>query len=283
MSLAFVGFKRNGERCLAALIDEGLAPSLVAAPADESGELGALAGRCGAEFLVADQVPPLAEKLAEIQPELLLVASFPRLFPDEVLRIPPLGVLNVHTAALPRWRGMHPVNWALIHGDQEVGVTVHFMNEGMDSGDIVAQERVPVGIEDDVNTLVEKLTAKGAQLLVRATREVLEGRARRTPQRPELATFAPRRRPADSRLDWSHPSGEVLAFCRALYAPYPNAYSFVEGDRGAPVRVEKVHVSACPGTILARAGARDYVVATADGTVFVRLDREDLAVGNRLV
>lgn len=283
MSLAFVGFKRNGESCLSALVEAGLPPALVATPADESGAMHELADRCGAEFLVADRLPPLEEKLAEVRPELLLVASFPRLFPAELLRIPERGVLNVHTAALPRWRGMHPVNWALIHGDREVGVTVHFMDEGMDSGDIVAQERVPVGIEDDVNSLVEKLTAKGAELLVRATRDVLEGRAERRPQRREEATFAPRRRPADSRLDWAHPSCEVRDFCRALYAPYPNAYSFVEGGGDAPVRVEKVHLCAAPGTILARAGERDYVVATADGTVFVRLDRADLAAGDRLV
>lgn len=283
MSIAFVGFKRNGEACLNALLEAGLAPALVAAPADESGELRALASRCGAEFLLSEEVPPLAAKLAELRPDLALVASFPRLFPAEMLRLPRLGVLNVHTAALPRWRGTHPVNWALIHGDREVGVTVHFMDEGMDSGDIVAQERVTVGIEDDVNTLVEKLTAKGAELLVEAARGVLAGRARRRPQRHELATFAPRRRPADSRLDWSRASREILDFCRALYAPYPNAFSFVEGNGACPVHVEKVHVSASPGTILARAGERDYVVATADGSIFVRLDRDDLAAGDRLV
>jgi methionyl-tRNA formyltransferase len=280
MNLVFAGFGLSGEKCLTALADAGWTPRLVISPADREIEpMRRLAQARRLAFRAADDVNALAGEIAPLAPDLLVAASYPQLFRRPLLALPRLGALNVHTSLLPRGRGVHPLNWALIRGEEEVGVTVHFMDEGMDSGDIVAQRAVPVGIEDDINTLRERLTTLGAELLVAAVRQVEHGCATRQPQDHARATLAPRRGPEDSRLTWPASSREVFNFCRALYTPYPPAFSFA---RGEPVRVEKVHVSATPGRILAKVGERDYVVATTDGTVFVTLDRADLAVGDTL-
>ena len=280
MKIVFVGYNANGEKCLRALCERGRRPALVVIPDGvDAGGMRAVAGRRELPLREVGDIHALEPELRRMAPDLLVVASYPRLFRASLLAIPRKGELNVHTGALPRWRGVHPLNWALIHDDPEMGVTVHYMEEGADSGGIVAQKTIPVGIEDDINSMRDKLTTLGAELLADAIDRIADGTVTVSPQDSAAATWAPRRRPEQGRLDWSRPSREVFSLCRALYAPYPNAFGLRGDDI---VRVEKVHVSARPGTVLARVGRCDYVVATGDGTIFVRMDSPDLEPGTVL-
>lgn len=278
MRIVFIGFNPNGEKCLAALLEADIVPVVVMAPDGYDIEpMQTLAGGRDVPFLAVGSLNRMEHELRDLRPDLMVVCSYPRLLRAHILSIPPKGVLNVHTAMLPTGRGMHPLNWALIRDEPRMGVTVHYMDEGMDSGDVVAQRSIPVGIEDDVNTMKDRLTTIGAELLVKAVRQVANDCVVRIPQDHSQATLAPRRGPEDGRIDWSRSSREVFNLCRALYTPYPTAFS--EGPRGR-AQVQRVHVAAAPGTVLAKLGEADYVVATGDGTIFVRLDRTDLEVGD---
>jgi methionyl-tRNA formyltransferase len=278
MNFIFVGYNPNGEKCLAALLGAGFRPLEVVAPAGYDTEgIRVLSGLHELPYRETNSLSRASGALHAI--DLVVVASYPKLFPPEFVSAPRIGVVNVHTSALPRLRGVHPLNWALIRDERTVGVTVHFIDEGMDSGDIIAQEVFEVDIEDDINSILEKTTDAGARLLLRAVSEIERGQVVRSAQNHAGATFAPRRTPEDGRIDWADSSRQIFSLARALYTPYPRAFS--DGPMGR-VHVEKVFVSSVPGTVLAKVCPYCYVIATGDGTIYAQLDRDDIRVGAML-
>jgi len=196
--------------------------------------------------------PAFRQQLSDLKPELLIVAAYGRLLPAELLALPSVGPLNVHASLLPRYRGAAPINWALIRGDRETGVTIQWMAAELDGGAIFLQERTPILEEDNYGALYRKLAERGAALLMQALEKLRQGEVIREPQPEEDATWAPPISREMRRLDWQLPAREVAGWIRGL-DPAPGAYARWKDQVlklfGARVRTAEDHPVA-PGTVM---------------------------------
>ncbi len=152
-----------------------------------------------------------------------------RLLPLSILQTARLGALNLHTSLLPKFRGRCPVNWVLVFGEKETGVTLHYMEEQADTGDIVAQKRVPISDTDTAASLYAKMTVAAASLLNEAYPRLCDGTAPRTPQDASRATYFGGRKPTDGLIDWGRSNRDVYNLVRAVAHPYPGAFTYFRG------------------------------------------------------
>jgi methionyl-tRNA formyltransferase len=159
-----------------------------------------------------------------------VVVAYGLLLPKAVLVAPRLGCLNIHASLLPRWRGAAPIQRALMAGDTETGITIMQMDESLDTGPMLLQERLPIAPDDDAGTLHDKLAAAGARLVLRAIEDLAAGRAAAQSQPAAGATYATKLTPDDERLDWRRPATELARQVRAL-SPRPGAWFATNGDR----------------------------------------------------
>jgi methionyl-tRNA formyltransferase/LmbE family N-acetylglucosaminyl deacetylase len=182
-----------------------------------------------------------ADEIAALRPDLVLVVGFSQIIPQAILRIPPLGVVGFHTAVLPGRRGSSPVIWAIVEGLEESGVTMFYMDEGIDTGDVIAFERFPIEDDDYAVDVLRKADDAALNLLRAYLGQVLEGTAPRIPQGDTGSTYTRRRTPADGEIDWNRPAQEIVNLVRALSPPYTLAHTF--GGDGVPVLIEKARAA----------------------------------------
>jgi methionyl-tRNA formyltransferase len=207
--------------------------------------------------------------LAARAPDIAVVFAYGQLIPRRVFDFPPHRTLNIHPSLLPLYRGAAPINWALADGHTETGVSIMYIAEAMDAGDILLQQRVTIAPEEDAESLSTRLADLGATLLLDAFRLIGEGHARATPQDHAHATHARRLTKEDGRIDWTLPAAALHNRVRA-FQPWPGAY-FPEpgGPAGAMVKVGRTRPAAgqgAPGTLLELA-ADGPVVAAGEGAV----------------
>ena len=207
-------------------------------------------------------------QLKELAPELIVVAAYGRILPDDILALPPKGCINVHSSLLPKYRGAAPINWAVINGDAETGVTIMHMATELDAGDIIDQVSTPIDPDETVEAVHDRLAALGGELLVKVVGEIAAGTAKRTPQDHEKATLAPMLSRALSPIDWTRPAKAIHDQVRGL-VPWPATSTDILG--GGVVKVYAVTETGettgkAPGTILA-AGNPGIDVACGDGEV----------------
>jgi methionyl-tRNA formyltransferase len=173
-------------------------------------------------------VEELAERLA---PDLILSVFYRDLLPGRVLAAARLAALNLHPSLLPAYRGRAPINWVLVNGERETGVTLHHMTARADAGDIVAQQAVPIAPRDTAFTLYHKVEHAAVEILTASLPLVAEGKAPRMPQNLRRSSYFGRRRPEDGRIDWTWPAARIDALVRAVAPPWPGAFSELEGRR----------------------------------------------------
>lgn len=235
-------------------------------------------------------VADFAEQMRSLRPDLFVVWSYPMVLPEALLAIPRLGCVNVHLGLLPGYRGANGVQQALIHGEAETGVTLHFMDAGLDTGPLIAQARFPIHADDDIVELLRRARAAGVMLLERALPALARGSVVGVPQDESHAHYHGRRSEADDRIDWSAPSVRTANLVRALVRPFPGAFTTWHGRKLVIRRVEPTpapNEPTPPGTVY-RVGPDELAVATGDGGLLVReLELEpgeklDIHVGNRL-
>ena len=205
-------------------------------------------------------------QLRELDPELIVVAAYGRILPDDILNLPPKGCINVHSSLLPKYRGAAPINWAILNGERETGVTIMYMATELDAGDIILQRATPIGPEEDAAALYSRLAAMGGELAVEAVSAIQSGTAGRTPQDHGAHTLAPMLSKALSPVDWNRSAQEIYNQIRGL-VPWPAAST--DAITGEPVKLWRAQVlekptAARPGTILA-AGPKGIDVACGDG------------------
>ncbi len=176
------------------------------------------------------RTPEAVERLKAWQPELVVVAAFGQILPGAVLALPPHGCLNVHASLLPRYRGAAPVPAAILDGEPVTGVTIMCMDEGLDTGPILAQAELPIAPDDTTASLTEKLAALGAQLLVESLPGWLGGDLVARSQNDELATYCRPLTKKDGLLDWTRQAGYLDRQVRAC-TPWPGAYTSWQGQR----------------------------------------------------
>ena len=177
--------------------------------------------------------PEVVEEIRALEPEAIVVAAYGLILPSAVLEIPPHGCLNVHASLLPRYRGAAPIPAAILACEAETGVTIMLMDEGMDTGPILAQARMTIQPEDTARTLSEKLARLGADLLMETLPRWLRGEIEPQPQDEGQATYSRLIRKEDGLIDWSLPAMEIERQVRA-YTPWPSAYTFW---RGKPLKI----------------------------------------------
>ena len=218
--------------------------------------------------------------LKELAPELIVVAAYGRILPDDILALPPKGCVNVHSSLLPKYRGAAPINWAILNGEAETGVTIMDMASELDGGDIILQRATPIGPEEDAAALFDRLAKLGGELLTEAVAQIESGAAVRTPQDGTKATYAPMLSKALSPVDWNRTAREIDCQVRGLY-PWPGAST--DALTGETVKLWRARpaegeTGARPGTVLA-AGKEGIDVACGGGTVLRILELQ--APGSR--
>ena len=204
--------------------------------------------------------------LKELDPELIVVAAYGRILPDDILALPPSGCINVHSSLLPKYRGAAPINWAVINGDAETGVTIMHMASELDAGDIILQRSTPIGPEEDAETLYDRLAKLGGELVTESISLIEAGTAPRVPQDPEKATLAPMLSKALSPIDWTQSAQAIHNKIRGLL-PWPAASTDVIS--GGIMKIYRSNLStqtttARPGAIVA-ANQQGIDIACGDG------------------
>lgn len=216
------------------------------------GPVAALADELG---LAVEQPAKAREALPQLEalaPDLLLVLAYGQILPPAALAAGRLGAVNLHFSLLPRLRGAAPINWAIIEGHQQSGVSSMFMDPGLDTGDVIFQEATPIGPQETAGSLAQRLARTAAGLALATLEAITEGAAPRTPQDPALATWARLLRKSDGELDWSRPAAELDRLVRGL-DPWPGAHTQAAGQTlklFAPTKVFGDNQDQAPGAVL---------------------------------
>ena len=231
--------------------------------------------------------PQFLEQLSALGADLQIVVAF-RMLPEVVWNMPHLGTFNLHGSLLPQYRGAAPINWAIINGDKETGVTTFFLKHEIDTGDIIYQERIPILPDDNAGTMHDKLMVLGADLTVKTLNDIIAGNVKQIPQ-DQIPTDelrpAPKIFKETCRIDWNQPSAKVYDFIRGL-SPYPAAWTVLRTADGTeqdfkiyaaqPVSGAPIQT---PGTITSD-GRKNLQVSTADGAL--RLQEVQIAGKKRM-
>ena len=214
--------------------------------------------------------PEVVARLKEMAPTVIVVAAYGQILPPEVLALPPKGCLNVHASLLPKYRGAAPIAAAILAGEEETGVTIMLMDEGLDTGPILAQARCRIEPQDTRGSLSAKLAPLGAELLVETLPRWLRGEIEPRPQDEAQATYSRIISKEDGLLDWSLPAVELWRRVRA-YHPWPSAYTYWRGKLLKILRAEPLadwSGGEEPGRVMMLDG--ELAVATGQGALLLK-------------
>ncbi len=217
--------------------------------------------------------PDVGDIVAHLAPSLIFSFYYRRMIPMAILDQAARGAFNMHGSLLPKYRGRAPVNWAVLHGEPETGVTLHVMVKKADAGDIVDQEPVAIGPTDTAGEVMERLAPAAVRVLERQIDNLKAGRAPRIPQDESKASYFGGRRPEDGRIDWTMDARAIVNLVRAVAPPYPGAFTDLSGKQLMVWQATATAGNGAPGTVLSCA---PLVVAAGTGAVEIsRFGRAD--------
>ena len=225
------GYGDIGVRCLGVLLEAGLEVPLVVTHRDDPAEKRWYASvldfsKSRSLQVLADPGAETLEKaLGEIRPDLIFSFYYRSMLPMSVLKLARLGAWNMHGSLLPKFRGRAPLNWAILKGETETGVTLHEMVEKPDAGGIVDRQAVPIGPDETAVEVFRKMTSAAETVLRRSIRDLSSGKPELTPQNLSAGSYYGRRTPEDGRIDWSKSAAEIHNLVRAVAPPFPGAFS----------------------------------------------------------
>jgi len=287
--IVFFGNHTVGVRTLRVLVHSGHVAGVVAHPDDpEDGvryeSVWSEARRLGLRVIRAPgRSAEVAEFVAEGSPDLIWITDYRYLLPAPVLGLARQGAVNLHPSLLPKYRGRAPINWAILHGETRLGLTAHFVDEGMDTGDIIAQRAYALDQSEDVGTALDRLYPLYEEITAEVLAAFRGGCVPRRPQDHAAATAFPRRRPEDGRIDWNRPAREVWNLIRAVAPPYPGAFAEWGGGRllvhrAGGIRSFGAGEPRAPGALIASSAAGEtLVVACADAGLILTAFRHEPA------
>jgi methionyl-tRNA formyltransferase len=237
MKVVFLGNHTVGVRTLQAISRRAEVVGVVAHPPDpEDGvryeSVGSFAAQNGWKWIRGKaRTPEVYTFIAAAKPDLLWITDFRYLIPSEMIALAPLGAVNLHPSLLPRYRGRAPVNWAILNGERRLGLTAHFVDEGMDTGDIIDQISYEICDAQDVGDCLNILYPLYAGMTQKVLAYFESGRVPRVSQDHSCATSFPRRRPEDGVIDWTQTARSIFNLVRAVAFPYPGAFTAMSGQR----------------------------------------------------
>jgi methionyl-tRNA formyltransferase len=211
------------------------------------------------------RLPEAMERLQAWAPELIVVAAFGQILKKDVLDLPRFGCINVHASLLPRWRGAAPINAAILHGDEETGVTIMKMDVGLDTGPMLSQRSIQLTPKDTAGSVFDKLSTLGADLLIETLPDYLSGTLTPIPQPEEGVTYAPMLKKEDGQLDLSQDVHELERRVRA-FNPWPGA--FLDFD-GALLKVHRARVAEGPSEVGQRLIVQNQPAVGARGGILI--------------
>jgi methionyl-tRNA formyltransferase len=271
--LLFAGTPEFALESLRALLAGGFSPLAVLTQPDRPAGRGKkLTASPVKQFAVSQGIPVwqpetlrderIVAQIRAAQPDLIVVAAYGLLLPPAVLSIPRRGCLNVHASLLPRWRGAAPIQAAIAHGDTHTGISLMQMEQGLDTGPVLATASIPIAADETAASLHDRLARLGGELLLEKIAAILDGETEAIPQDEALASFAGKIRKQDAVIDWRLPAEQILRNIRA-YDPVPGASFELNGEIVRCWRAElATGHEGLAGTILA-AGRDGVVVACA--------------------
>jgi len=198
-------------------------------------------------------------ELRALNPSALVVAAYGQILPPEIIHLPEFGCINIHASLLPKYRGASPVNRAIINGESETGITTMLMDEGMDTGPILLQKETEITPDDTAESLSQRLSGIGAELLIQTLKGVVDGTIHPIPQAGE-ASYAPLLKKTDGLIDWTRSAKQLSDFIRGMN-PWPGAYGFIEGERFRIMRAAPLEAHGEPGVV--KRVSRDELIAGA--------------------
>ena len=226
-----------------------------------------LAGQHGIPVLQPEKVraEECVRWLQDRAPDLIVVVAFGQILPAAVLTIPARSCINLHASLLPRYRGASPINRAIISGDETTGITTMLMNEGMDTGDILLQQEVPIAADDDALSLGRRLSDTGASLLLQTVSRLERNMLHPQPQNDSLASYAPPLKKEDGLIDWTGTARDIHNLIRGT-VPWPGAFTHLAHKRFKILKsaISEGSDQLPPGTV-ARAGPEGIQVVTGRG------------------
>ena len=199
--------------------------------------------QAGIEVLQPEKVKEkeFIEILKNYHADLIAVTAFGQILPEEILNMPKYGCINVHGSLLPKYRGAAPLQWAVINGEKETGVTTMYMAKGMDTGDMLLKEKIEVSSQDTYGSIHDKLCVIGAELLLKTIEGLEKGTLQRIPQQEEQATYASMLTKESGHIDWSKKCDEIICLIHGL-DPVPTAYTIYEGEVLKVWQAEKIQL-----------------------------------------
>lgn len=272
--ILFFGYSQVGYECLSLLLARGDNVMALVTHVDDPGEklwfkTPAIAAREAGLTIFAPvsvNTPEWYERIAALRPDLILSVYYRHMIGSRILGLARLGAWNMHGSLLPKYRGRAPVNWAVLHGEPRIGMTLHRMEKSADTGAIVDQEGIDIGPRDTAEQAFRKVLPCARRILERQIDALLAGTARETPQDHSQATCFTGRKPEDGRIEWTQTTARIFNLIRAVTDPYPGAFTDVGTARLMVWWAEPASrpAGAEPGEILSLA---PLVVATADGAL----------------
>jgi len=178
-------------------------------------------------------------KLREIQPDCIVVVAYGQILKRDILILPPHGCVNIHASLLPKYRGAAPINWAIIRGEKETGITIMKMDEGLDTGDILKSESIPIEEEDDSSSVHDKLSILGGKLIVETLIDMKNGNIKPIPQDDNLSSYAPMLNKEMGKIDWNNEGEDIINLIRGL-KPWPSAYIIYKGEKVKIHKAKKI-------------------------------------------
>lgn len=309
MRVVFMGTPEFAVPTLEALIAHHEVIAVVTQPDKPKGRGKAMACPPVKETAMAHDIPvyqPVRVReesfvgtLRELQPDVIVVVAFGQILPESILNIPPYGCINVHASLLPRYRGAAPMQWAIINGEKETGITTMYMAKGLDTGDMIDTVVIPIDPKETGETLHDKLSAAGGKLILQTLEELETGTAKRIPQDDAKSSYAGMLTRELGEIDWTKSAVEIERLIRGLNS-WPSAYTYLHGKTlkiwdadvaQSDARQEETALSkTAPGTVTAV--KKDcFYVQTGDGQLKVnevqlqgkkRMSVQAFLLGNRI-
>ncbi len=277
MRLVFFGTPEFAVPCLDALLNSGHEVLAVVTQPDRRSGRGKQIINCPVKLEALKNalriLQPLKVKdenfirgIKILNPSVIVVVAYGQIFPVEIIDLPQFGCVNVHASLLPQYRGAAPVNWAIINGDEETGITTMLMDRGMDTGPVLIQEKVEIKIDDTAGSLSQRLSDIGADVLIRTLGGMESGGIKPVPQTGDIS-YAPLLQKTDGLIRWSKSAGEISNFVRGMN-PWPCAFSFLDGERIKILKAESLEGNAEPAVVEV-VGREKLLVGTGRGMLSI--------------